>query len=421
MYDQSFNRRTLEHMLQKGDFHGIPASGREVFKENLLADAEVAALTNFGTELNPLASFKLKGKAVFHITNLTNELVVRKLSANLKRHVKPHSRGRSEIVEVLHLLMEEGTPFRIYRLDIRSFYESFSNSEVVSNIQQLEKTSPHSKSLLLSLLESHKNLGGMGVPRGLAISATLSDLMMTSFDKKIFHDQNVFFYARYVDDIIILTSCRENAGHFTRLIEASLPLGLELNSNKKTIVEADKRVAPKDASIAKLLLRFDYLGYSFSVYEPVKEGKKKRDLAYFRTVTVDIANSKVKKIKTRIIRSFLEFNQNGDWSMLFDRIQFLTQNFSVYNSKVGRKKLAGIYYSYPEVSENASSLTELDNFLKHAALSKSGKLFSQTFLKLSGKQKRAILTQSFAKGHQSKSFVHFPGQRIKKIQECWKN
>ena len=48
MYDQSFNRRTLEHMLQKGDFHGIPASGREVFKENLLADAEVAALTNFG-------------------------------------------------------------------------------------------------------------------------------------------------------------------------------------------------------------------------------------------------------------------------------------------------------------------------------------------------------------------------------------
>ena len=107
--------------------------------------------------------------------------------------------------------------------------------------------------------------------------------------------------------------------------------------------------------------------------------------------------------------------------MLFDRIQFLTQNFSVYNSKVGSKKLAGIYYSYPEVSENASSLTELDNFLKHAALSKSGKLFSQTFLKLSGKQKRAILTQSFARGHQSKSFVHFPGQRIKKIQECWKN
>lgn len=421
MYDQSFNRRTLERVLQKGDFRGIPSVGHDVFKNNLLANAEAAALENFGTGLNPLASFPLKGKAVFYVPNLGNELVVRKLSANLKRNVRPHSPGRSAIVEVLHLLLEEGTPFRIYRLDIRSFYESFSNTEVVSNIQQLEKTSPHSKSLLLSLLESHKKLGGMGVPRGLAIGAILSDLMMASFDKKISHDQNVYFYARYVDDIIILTSCRENAASFTRLIEAALPVGLELNSNKKTIVEADKRVAPKDPPIEKLLLRFDYLGYSFSVYEPAREGKKKKDLAHFRKVKVDIATSKVKKIKTRIIRSFLEFNKTSDWPLLFDRIQFLTQNFSVYNSKVGSKKLAGIYYSYPEVSEAASSLIELDHFLKNAALSKSGKLFSQTSLKLSGKQRRAILAQSFARGHQSKSFVHFPGQRIKQIQECWKN
>lgn len=422
MYDQSFNRRTLERMLQKGDFRGIAAADHEVFKDKRLAEAEAAALSSFGTTLNPIASFHLKGKAIFFLPNLASELVVRKLSANFKRLVKTHDRGRSAIVGNLHLLLEEGTPFRVYRLDIKSFYESFNAAEVTAKIDRLAELSPHSKSLVHSLLASHKTMGGVGVPRGLALGAILSNLMMEDFDRNISSDQNVYFYARYVDDIIILTSCREQVRTFTHLIKDALPAGLELNPNKKAIAEAANRVAPKVPSIQKVkaLLRFDYLGYSFSVYEPVKQGKKK-ELSYLRTVAVDVANSKVTKIKTRIIRSFLEFNQTSDWGLLYDRIQFLTQNFSVYNSKVGSKKLAGIYYSYPEVSEGAASLIELDRFLRNATLSKIGKLFSQTALKLSGKQKRSILTQSFVRGHESKSFVYFPGQRIKQIQKCWKN
>ncbi len=420
MYDQSFSRRTLERVLQKADFRGIAAADHEVFKGERLADAEAAALSNFGTAPNPLASFNLKGKAIFCLPTLANELVVRKLSANLKRLVKPHGRGRSAIVGNLHLLLEEGIPFRVYRLDIKSFYESFNTSEVASKIDQLADLSPFSKSLVHSLLASHKTLGGSGVPRGLALGAILSDLMMEDFDRNIFFDQNVYFYARYVDDIIVITSCREQVKPFTHLIKAALPAGLELNQNKKTIADAANRVTPKAGPKKQILLRFDYLGYSFSVYEPEKQGNKKPP-AYLRTVTVDIANSKVKKIKTRIIRSFHEFNQTSDWALLYDRIQFLTQNFSVYNSKVGSKKLAGIYYSYPEVSEAAASLIELDHFLRNATLSKTGKLFSQTTLKLNGKQKRSILTQSFVRGHESKSFVYFPGQRIKQIQACWIN
>ncbi|MDI1270618.1 MAG: RNA-directed DNA polymerase [Polaromonas sp.] len=420
MYDQSFNRHTLERVLQKGDFRGIAAADHEVFKEARLVDAEAAALLNFGAPLNPLKSFNLKGKAVFALSSLANELVVRKLSANLKRLVKPHGRGRSAIVGNLYLLLEEGVPFRVYRLDIKNFYESFSTSELSSRIDQLAELSPHSKDLLHSLLVSHKGIGGTGVPRGLALSANLADLMMENFDRTIFFDQNVYFYARYVDDIIVVTSCREQVTPFTKLIKAALPAGLELNPNKKTIAHAEKRVAPKEPPVKQPLLHFDYLGYSFSVHEPAKEAKKK-EFAHFRAVTVDIADSKVKKIKTRIVRSFLDFNQTSDWSLLYDRIQFLTQNFSVYNSKVGSKKLAGIYYSYPEVSEAAASLIGLDSFLRNAALSRTGKLFSQTSLKLSGKQKRSILSQSFVRGHVSKSFVYFPGQRIKQIQECWVN
>ena len=235
MYDQSFNRRTLERVLQKGDFRGIPAADHEVFKDERLASAEAAALSNFGTAPNPLASFHLKGKAIFCLPDLVSELVVRKLSANFKRLVKPNGRGRSVIVGNLHLLLEEGIPFRVYRLDIKSFYESFNTSEVAAKIDQLAELSPHSKSLVHSLLASHKTMGGSGVPRGLALGAILSDLMMEDFDRNIFSDHNVYFYARYVDDIIVITSCREQLRPFTHLIKAALPAGLELNPNKKTI------------------------------------------------------------------------------------------------------------------------------------------------------------------------------------------
>jgi Reverse transcriptase (RNA-dependent DNA polymerase) len=421
MYDQSFNRHTLERVLIKGDFLGIAAVDHDAFKRDRLAEAETAALSIFNAPLNPLDSFHLKGKDVFCLPKLANELVVRKLSANLKRLVKPHNRGRSAIVGNLHLLLEEGIPFRVYRLDVKSFYESFGTLEVASKIDGLPELSPHSKILLHSILASHKGIGGSGVPRGLSLSATLADLVMNDFDKSIFSERNVYYYARYVDDIIIITSCQEQTRDFMRLIESALPIGLTINSNKKTIADAVKRVAPTEQSHnLPPLLRFDYLGYCFSVCEPTKQNRKNNN-AHFRTVTVDIAASKIKKIKTRIVRSFLEFTRTGDWPLLFSRIQFLTQNFSVYNSKVGTKKLAGIYHSYPQVSATAESLVELDRFLRNATLSTTGKIFSVVNSQLTGKQKRSILTQSFVRGHASKSFVYFPGQRMKEIQECWKN
>lgn len=421
MFDQSFSRRALERVLQKGDFRRIPAGDQEAFKNALLERAKTAAFSSFNEPANPLSSFNLKKKVVFHLPDLADELVARKLCANLTALAKPSNRGRSEIVGNLKLLLEEGVPYRVYRLDIKSFYESFDTLEVAAKIESFFAVSPHSKNLLKSLLSSHASIGGSGVPRGLALSAALSDLMMHDFDQCIFASHNVYFYARYVDDIIIITSSHEKVMTFSQLIEKSLPTGLKLNPNKRTIISAEKRVTPIKPTLApKLVINFDYLGYRFSVHEPVLAGNKK-PATYYRAVTVDVANGKVKKLKTRIVRSFLEFEKDGDWNLLFDRIKYLTHNFSVYNSKAGGQKLAGIYHSYPQVSDDASSLKELDKFLRHAVLSKSGKIFSKTTLKLKGPQKRALLAQSFAAGHKTKCFVYFSALRISQIQACWLN
>lgn len=422
MYDQSFNKKTLARVFQKLDFVGIKSSAElEAFRENMLNKAVASAASGFAKAANPLVSFPLHGRQVFMFPGLWDELVARKLCSNIKKTSKANSRGRAQIVSNLRLLLEEGVPFRVYRLDVKSFYESFKASNVIAKVGELSELSPLSKRLLHDLLGCHAALGGTGIPRGLALSAALSEHLMRDFDHKVSGHPEVFFFSRYVDDIIIVTSAREDKTIFVRQIENMLPPGLSLNPTKRQVEEASNRVSPtKPADPAVHLFKFDYLGYSFRISEPARD-KTKQPGDHHRTVVVDIAERKITRFKTRISRSFFDFAKNGDWPLLRDRIKFLTKNFSVYNAKAGGKKIAGIFHSYPLASSDAEGIASLDQFLRNAILSKNGRISSLSSPKLTGTQKRQLLSNSFREGHAKASFVYFSGSRLKQIQQCWKN
>lgn len=418
MYDQSFNRKTLGCLLQKRDFLGITTPlEQELFRDDVLNKAIASTNAGLGITSNPFIGFSLQGKIVFMFSNLSDELISRKLCENLKMTHRRCPMGRTQIVSNLSLLLEEGVPFRIYRLDIKSFYESFQLPYVISSIEKISRLSPQSKKLVKELLTCHIPLGGQGIPRGLSLSAILSDLLMHGFDQSVQSNDDVFFYSRYVDDIIVVTSSRENVRVFLSDVEKFLPPGLTLNQAKRQIVTAKDKVNPtKSSGQFSELFSFDYLGYAFSVKEPVKDNKTKD---YYRSVTVDIAAKKIMRFKTRISRSFLDFSKTGNFDLLKDRIKLLTKNFSVYNAKAGGKKIAGIFHSYPLVSGNPYGLKTLDNFLRNAVLSKNGRMFSK--YSLTAHQKQNLLAHSFTRGHAEKCFVHFSGVRLKEIQECWKN
>ncbi|WP_296465102.1 antiviral reverse transcriptase Drt3a [Rhodoferax sp.] len=422
MYDQSFSKKTLARVIQKRDFNHVPVATRDAFREELLDKALVSALSNFNSPSPPLATFPLFNKSVYQLPKLEDELVARKLTQNLRRFASSSAEGRSQIVRNLALLLSEGVPYRVYRLDVRSFYESFQKSEVIRTLHQLRHLSPQSKSLIETLLNSHAAMGGSGVPRGLSLSAILSNLLMRDFDKTIHSNQETFYYSRYVDDIVIITSTREKAERFITQVKHSLPEGLELNPNKRQIVEAEGRVKPTKPTDPKVsLFEFEYLGYRFIVSEPIKQRNNVSAGDQHRNVIVDIGLSKVKKLKTRIVRSFLDFSRNGDWELLHDRIAFLTQNFSVHNPKAGDKKLAGIFHSYPLLTDAAAALHELDRFLRNAILSRTGRTFSSSATSLSASKRKQLLTYSFVRGHAHKVFAHFHSTRISEIQRCWVN
>lgn len=417
MYDYSYNQNTLAVVMQKGDFKNISSALRDEFRKQSACKATESAITLFGSA-NPIIKFHLKKKSAYRINKLEDELVVRKLSRNIKRVTKISPKGRSYLITNLIHFLEEGVPYRVYRLDVKSFYESFKLEDVVKKTSSLQKLGAKNRKILEALLKHYLDIGGQGLPRGMALSAVLSDLMMSKFDSEIFSCPSVYFYGRYVDDIIIVTNLTEDKTLFINNIKEILPDGLVLNEKKLSMQELPDRISDKKIhGDPRFRCDFSYLGYQFSIFDPTEEFPAQNP--GYRIVKTEIAVNKIKKIKLRIVRSFIDFQKTKDSALLLERLKYLSSNFSVTDKNTGKKKLAGIFHSYPHLSVSSTSLAELNRFLRNAVLSRKGKLFAKTFPLLDAKFKRQLLAQDFIEGHSTQRFIHFSPLRIQKIQECW--
>jgi hypothetical protein len=417
MYDQSFNSVSISRMLRKSDFLNSPRLRNQATRSQTISDAVARAGQGFAN-LAFLSKTKVKNKLIYRITNFSDELVLRKINENIKRSTKTPTTSRDSIIANIKSLLSEGVSYRVYRLDVKSFYESFNTLEIMDSILNIPKLSPLTKRMVVDILSQHSDSGGLGLPRGLALSATVSEIMMLPFDTKIREMPKVFFYSRYVDDIIIITSGNEAESNLIDSVAASLPTGLYLNNHKTRIQTAPTNVQPfKSTPPPSNVMEFEFLGYQYSVCEPAKNNDDRQP---FRIVHLDIAESKVKKIKTRMTRTLISYCRNRNFELLETRLKFLTSNFSVLDADRERKRLAGIFYNYHRVDPNSSkALKELDNYLKKLALSGHGPVFDEFFCKTTVAQRRRLLRFSFDRGFREKTFMHFSGQTLKLVQECW--
>lgn len=105
----------------------------------------------------------------------------------------------------------------------------------------------------------------------------------------------------------------------------------------------------------------------------------------FSELRVSIAEKKVIKIKTRVIKAFLDFSKNKNFGLLEKRIQFLTGNYSIRKSEEGNSLRAGIYYNYLQVTDT-DIFNELNQLLKKTIFSKKSKLWRQSWTKFGSKK-----------------------------------
>jgi hypothetical protein len=421
MYDQSFNRFSLAREIRAGDFLEHPGLIDPAERLRQVRAAVVTAREGF-TGANPLERFHARRKSHYRARGLPEQLVLRRLTRNLRRAVGPQTTNRDQVVRNISRLLAEGTPYCVLRIDIKSFYESIDQTSLQRSLRVLTALNEQSRDLLSSLLLHFNSLGGVGVPRGLAISAPLSEIVLRDFDKAVAEIQGVHFYARYVDDIVIVASDAIPPKPLMEKVSKLLPLGLRLNSSKSGLSVIPSIVSPVKAGGAPplALCEFDFLGYRFMVHEPNRTRERPGD--HERRVDIEIAKGKKRKIKTRMVRAFLQFSIDNRFEDLIDRIRFLSCNFCVRDYRTNKRKLAGIYFGYPQLGGKSSqSLLELNRFLRGVVLGKSSRFSKATPTTLSQKQKRRLLSMCFVRGHSKRTFLRFSTNRIGEIQGCWKD
>lgn len=366
-------------------------------------DFEIALSETYSKILNGQFDFSFQiYKHFFLVNDLCQKLVLRKLNDNVKRIYKDEQANRRIIINQVKTLLEDTTPSLIIKTDIKSFYESINRNRIIEKVQDDALLSYHSIKLIKKIFDHPLIKEKTGLPRGVNLSATLSEIYLRKFDNWIRSKKGIFYYARFVDDMIIFTHSINAINNLQNEISeklGELAEGLILNREKtqtfKSININNKRP-------------LEYLGYKF-----IKENQKKHD-----SLKITIADKKVKKVKTRIIKALLDYSENLDFNLLVNRIKFLTGNYSIRKRTDGTDLRAGLYYNYMEVTD-LSVFDELNKFYLKAINSKNGAFGRKISSSLSKQQIITLSKFSFKFGFLKKVYYSLSYDQTKNIISCW--
>lgn len=420
MVDQAFTAYTIKTNVRKVDFLNHPAlRAPGAIEKNL--DLACDFLHDPTPWLSEIVYATIRTKSVAQAQTYRAQLAIRKLDQNLKAAGTGYTDDRKTVVQALQRILADSVAYNLYKLDVRSFYESFDPKQVIQRLRTVEHLSDATRRVIGMLLNHHRAQGLSGIPRGLSLSSALSELMMEPFDRRVGEHPEVFFYRRYVDDLTIVTSQREDPRefliHLSSLLKKVSPnLTFKDSKSKHIPVKRFRNSDAKDGNSPKFK-SFDYLGYAY--YVAVEKHKKMCPPG--REVWLDIADKKVNKIKTRIIRSYLSFLATGDFELLDRRIRHLTSNLSLMDRARGVKRVVGIHFNYPLVDlEKTKSLHELDAFFQNSLRSTKGRVFRRLSVALTQSQKTQLSRHSFYAGAKGKHFYHLSVSSLASVQRCWK-
>ncbi len=404
-YNQSFCIHTLSKCF---DEYSILLSEEQKKHKDLIVKNAITFLTDKNVSTNIIEKLcVISKKQIYSIADKDEfYLIMEKICKNLKYSFEISPKSRNFIVLNLITFLKDNSNYRVYRRDIKSFFESINTDELIEDIKINCKLNITSKMILADIFKFYKEIG-VGIPRGLKISALLAEIALQKFDNFIKQHSNVYYYGRYVDDIIIITNAKEDEEKFDdamkeKLKNLSCSLSFNTNSNKYKTLSIMENKNMED---------FEYLGYKILIDNI--DNKKN-----YRKISVQIADSKIKKIKTRIARAFLDYLKNENFNLLFNRVKYLTCNCKIKYNRKNTYQLVGAYYNYPFLFpfENNDSILNLDKFL-HTIIKYPKGIFEK--IKISEEQKKKLLKITFKNGFEKKIFVRFPKKTIFDIQKCW--
>lgn len=327
------------------------------------------------------------------------DVVSRRLDFLLRRIFRINFKDRFVISSQLKSIFESDFSGTVIRLDIASFYESLNPSLLKNYLINDRILASETKEAIEVFFDSFSEHCS-GVPRGISLSSTLSEIAMKQFDRRVSSIPGVYYYARYVDDIIVLTKGRQEfLSCVSDILLEGLTEGLSFN-NKTKVIKLNSVGNGRGTSLSSeqedRCHHLNYLGYKYMFNK--NSG-----------VMIDVSDAKIKKIKTKIHHSFYSFRKNKDLELLFDRLSVLSASYPVSKSDeegVGTLK-GGMCYVYGNIN-SYDGLRDLDKFICSYLCRYGLSLFSWQF--------------SFFRNFKSKEYMcDITSSRMSQIKKVWEN
>ncbi len=416
--ERSYIASSLRNTIKYSDFHKWSTILGSKDQNNAAARSAALEVDDPNLFNGSISKINLSGKDAYTVANIEVLLILRLLGKNITAKYGLKVDSRKNTISLLISFLKETSNYSIHRYDVKSFYESFDREDIVKKVKNDSFLSRKNIVLLERFFYELTEHGIIGLPRGLGISATLSEMMMSDFDKKFSEMPGVFFYRRFVDDIIILTDDNFNNVDLTQLLSSSLPKLLVLHTAGDKIYRA--KITPlrnKKVKVLKAEADFSYLGYRYKVFNHKEDTKSELGLK-FRRVEVTISEGKIKKIKARLLKSFISFVLNGNADLLEMRLKFLTGNYFLTDPSTNQEIKSGIAYNYSFINTN-HSLIELDRFLRRMLFNNNEKLSRRVIKRMPQSKRRDLAHLNFLAGFHAKRFHRFDHSTLVQIKGCW--
>lgn len=419
----SIEKRTKDNLLELENLQ-LDLENLYQTKEDILESyLENLSLQIRSTQLQiTLSKYFKDRKEIFYLDYSSHAkfFAVKQLQYNIYKTFKVKQANRHSILNCIKSLLETKRPISIIRTDISSFYESIDQRILLDRIANNTLLSPKSKTFITAILKQYNSLKDIsisdvdkGVPRGIGISAYLSELYLKDLDKHIKTRPEVMFYARYVDDIFIILSKipigKTLESYYQDLCKLFSELGLTLKQPNDGSDKCHLLTFDKDTSLDEL----HYLGYKISLKR--ENGKL--------SVSFSMSTKKVLKIKNKIDAAFLHFESISKISIkqarrdLIDSLNLITGNYSLCKSKASVK--VGLYYNNP-LLDSPDDLHELTNYLHKKVINPYFLLFQDYNLRLAyvRKLRKRIESFNFYERWINKKMYKFTLSRLNQI-ESW--
>ena len=350
-------------------------------------------------------------------------IIASRLINNEIRHIyKTETPDRNAIIRDLVAYLKEPLPKIIIRADIKSFFESIPFEQLIKELEEDGYVSRKSMKLLRNMSYRMRNENNATfIPRGMSFTSSLSEFYLRDIDRKICNLKGVYFYRRYVDDIVVLAnqqeynSPEELFNHIQDIVESKNTKG-EPELHLHTSEDQDNKYKAVTVNYDGEPISFNYLGYNITVG------------AVNPSVSLSFTDSKIanyKDILNKIFRYYAYYALGSKKKNLHAKkqlyyvLKYLTKNYRLGGSK--HTILSGVYFNHKNLTD-LSCLDQLDDYVHEqveTVVSDKG-IRHQKPIKdkcyIDGVKRTIENNYSFRKGFTDRQMCKLSSMRIHKIK-----